>query len=191
MDRQRWIKLIIPTFTQVLVCFGLAVAVEGLQFQNLVLPGLLQNSSIGQYVKPGQQIALAELNRYPAARMAILLLFWAIVGICAYLIYLALANGMVEVRNELVIDTEYANKGSVRKRIASATIRFGLIILLVLSFVLSLMAGWPNWLNLMTPVFNQGFAPAHLLEAILGVTGLAVNIYLLWTLGEAALVVAA
>lgn len=187
MSAERLLKLVIPTKSQIVVCVLLALAIQGLIFQSLVIPQLLNHTGLVPYIGTGRQLELAQLNQYPAVRLGVQVLFWAIVGLCAYVIYLALTNAVVEMRNEVIIGTEFANKGRLGQWLSTFGVQVGLLIILILGLWLTAQFGLKLWFDLMGQLVIEGWGWLHLAAAVGSIAGLAANIYALWLLGEAAI----
>lgn len=59
---------------------------------------------------------LGFLTKVPAANTAVIVIFWSGIGLLAYTVVWALINATIEARNEIVVETEYVNKGRLWDR---------------------------------------------------------------------------
>lgn len=67
------------------------------------------------------------LTDIPFANTAVIVLFWSGVGLVAYTLVWALINAFIEARNEIVVESEYINKGRIWDRLRVPLIRTGLM----------------------------------------------------------------
>ncbi len=186
MTFSKFVKLLIPTVRQALVSLALSLSILALVFQSLILPHLVGDNALSPYLDSGKQISLAGLNQFSFVRIGVEGLFWAIVGLCAYLVYLGLINAVVEARNEVILTTEFANKGSFSTWVRSVRFQAALVAVLIIGLIMTAKFGINYWFELVGRLIINGASWGHILAAGAGVLGLAVNIYLLWILGEAA-----
>ena len=104
--------------------------------------------------------------------------FSAAVGIVTYIVYLMFANLFIEARNEVLIDTQYVNKGSLLGRIGLIIQRFLLVVVLVILLYLSWSQLLPLWLSLIESTLLNGH---NWVGVVAGLGGIWLNLYLLWT----------
>ncbi len=177
-------QILIPSGLQVLVCNTLSlILIVSLYFQAIfnrfnvtsVEPPNLQESLTTQ---------LTRLNEIAAVRTGVIVLFWSIVGLVAYVAYITIANAVIEARNEVVIEMEYTNRGHGPNRFRGIALQimFGLGLIVVL--ILSSLWGLPLWFDLVSNFLIGSLTLQTTLSAILGVAGLAANLYVIWTLGQ-------
>ena len=110
------------------------------------------------------------------------LLFWATVGLIAYLVCWALNNFLIEARNEVTLETGYANRGHWQGPWQT----LGLKLLcggLLVGVLTSLHILVPFWVDTAHPLFNH-VAADTVFWGIVGVIGLAVNLYLVLALAQ-------
>ncbi len=179
-------NILMPTARQALVSLALSLSMLMLVFQSLVLPHLLGGNGFAPYLEAGKQQQLVNLNSFSLVRLGVQGLFWAIVGLCAYIIYLGLVNAVVEARNEVVLSTEFANKGSLSKWIKKIRLQFVLLAVVVFALIVTAQYGVDLWFNMAGRLIIEGYSLGNALAAVGSVIGLAINIYLLWILSEAA-----
>ncbi len=186
MHQSRLVKLLIPTTSQLLVCLVLALMLQASVFQSLVLPYFFNSNSLVPYLDTGKQLGLSHLNNFAFVRLIVQGAFWAVVGLCAYVIYLGLVNAIVEARNEVVVSTEFANKGKRGSRLLSLRWPLGLLAGFVAVVWLTAKIGFNLWLGLTGQLITGGVTMWHILAAIASLLGLATNLYILLILAEAA-----
>lgn len=184
MNAQRLLKLLIPTASQLVVCLILSIAIQALIFQSVLIPHLFKPSPLTPYLNSGRQLELAHLNSFSAVRLAVQGIFWAIVGLCAYIVYLGLINAIVEARNEVVVSRQFANKGK-GKGIRAFKWQIGLLAILVLVFVLTAKFGLDKWFSLTSELVIGGLSTSHVAATLISIFGFAVNLYIIWVLAEA------
>jgi hypothetical protein len=179
---ERFRKLVIPSRGQVLTCAGLAVVTLLVIYRNALLQQLLGANQEAAQQSYLQQ--LAELTKVPFVSTLVIIAFWAVVGLVAYAIYLAISNAIVETRNEVIIDTEYANRGKQPGRFQTVYLQLagglGLILLLVATGLWLL----PLWFSLFENLLFSIPSVASVVMALLSIIGLSANYYGLWTLGQ-------
>lgn len=176
-------KIFIPTTSQAIVSFGLALALIIVAYRNLLVSAIAQQSYV-----PESDIALVlnrqleEVSQYPYVEKLSVGLFWAVVACVVYITYIALSNVLIGLRNNYVIDTQFKNEeGNWRYRVRSFGIKSGWLILFAGLVLFSITTTARFWLALVgeslmplsdLPVWYAGF----------GLIGLAANIYLIWML---------
>ncbi len=188
MDTGRLLKLITPTVTQVTVCIALALAIHFLVFQSVIFSHLFKPGNLTPYLNTGKQIELSNLNSFAIVRLTVQGAFWAIVGLCAYVIYLGLINAFVEARNEVVVTTEFTNKGKNTTWINTFKWQFMLLGVLILALWITAAFGFDWWFSMMAKLVIGGVSASHIVGALVSVLGLAANVYVLWVLAEGAVV---
>src|SRR5205807_458541 len=118
MEWRRLKRLIIPEPGQVIICLASSLVIIVLIFRDWLSGYLTRpaNISSSQLANTYQQ-QLALLNQSPLVRNAAIVIFWAAVGLLAYLFYLILSNLLIDVRNEVVIETGYKNQGRLQQKL--------------------------------------------------------------------------
>jgi hypothetical protein len=175
-------RIIIPSTGQTITCLLLALCTMAVVYRNVILQKVF--GSAQQLIQESYLDQLANLNNIPIIRTGVIVLFWATVGLVAYAIYLAISNAIVDTRNEVVIDTAYANRGLKLNRFKGVFLQIGggiaLIIFLVLlgTVLISLLFG------LFEKLLFEPFDLMTGLSGLGGVVGLAFSYYLVWTLGQ-------
>jgi hypothetical protein len=177
----RFTRILIPTPLQLLASALIAIAIVINVYQSVIVPGLydllfVNSSDVGQAVKNG----LSSLNQYAVARNSVQVLFWAMVGIACYVVYLAVTNAIIDARNQVVIETEYANKGRLADTIWPAlrqlAVAAGLFLYLFAAGRLLL----PLEFQAIDPLVFTGFDAASVALALAGWLGMVATIYVAW-----------
>lgn len=175
---ERFLKTLNPTQNQVWISLGLAaLVVIVVQFQSLLNAFGITKQAISISSNDFHQTVNPFLSN-PITAQAALVIFWAVVGLVAYLACWSVYNLMIEARNEVTLQTEYTNKVPTLGFLATLGIKTGSA--LALGFMIYTF--WPLsplWVNL------AGIAIAHpgtvsILLAILGVVGFAVQLYIVF-----------
>lgn len=189
MNTKRLLQLLIPTVNQVLVSVALALVIHVFVLQSLVVPQIFKDSfeSVKSGIGSQGLSGLAKIGSIPGVNLVVEGLFAAIAGLCGYLIYLALSNALIEARNEVVVDTQYTNRGHVSRGLRRLSWQVGLTLAFVIIAVITSRSGINLWFFLTEQFAITGVSIVTILEALGGVLGLGANIYLLWIMGEAAI----
>lgn len=178
-------RIIWPTGLQTFASALLATAVVIGVYQSVLVPRLYGTALVSQAeIDQGRQTDLIKLNSFSPVRTGVQVGFWALVGIACYLVYLAITNAIIETRNEMTIDTQYANRGRFSRHMRQYGYQLlaaiGLIAFLALTASLLL----PFWQRLIDALVFDGPTVAHAASAVVGWLGLAATIYVGWMLVE-------
>lgn len=132
--------------------------------------------SVSQYVIYFWQY----LSEQPYANIVINGIIWAFIGIVVYSAVVAVNNIVVDIKNEIIVDSQYAGD-SLAKVLAG---RFAGKILAALGFValvaLSVFISVPFLMDLLKSFVQSGMALTRAHELIIGLVGLGLNIYIVW-----------
>lgn len=180
---------LLPTATQVFWCLTLAVLSVIVVYRTV----LLQRLTSSQAVSLGQvgetfKAQLANLNSYPAVQTAVIVTFWALVGLCTFAIYAAIRNSGSTVLDEVTIGREYTNSSKSLKRFNWVVVRIGASIGLIIALQLVWRAGLPFWFGLIEQLMLGTLSLSSFLSFILGFLGLAVSYYAIWLLLHTAII---
>jgi hypothetical protein len=181
VTRSKYFKILTPSVGEAATAGGLSLLFFVIIFRDPLilrhLPGDIVNSP---YFHQSYMEHLNRVSKLPFTDILVKGLFWAGLGLGAYLVFLLISNAVIELRNQVVVESQYTNRGQSSQRyqkpilqVASAA---GFLIFLSLSI------NWllPYWLNL----FGSGvqFFPqiSGLPLMLLAVVGAGGNLYLLW-----------
>lgn len=167
---------IVPTLGQALVSLVLALVVmllsqSGPLASRLGITAEGVDASQRDLFSPFRSILITQL-----ASNIVLIVFWATVGLVAYLICWSFYNFLIEARNEVTLETAYMNRGHWRGHWQTFLLKLvcgaGLV-----TIVATLHLTIPRWINVSHTLFSSP-SLAQIGLAILGLLGLAVNLYL-------------
>lgn len=112
----------------------------------------------------------------PITGKIVLLAFWSAVGLVVYLVCWGAYNLYVTARNEVTIETQYANRSHWDGPWGALILKV-LAALIFLAYVTMFTYGLSVWLALSAPVFHQTMAESVIM-ATAAVIGLAGQLYL-------------
>jgi hypothetical protein len=185
----RVLRLIIPTPLQAFGSVVLATAILIGIYQGVVIPRIYQVNQVSQgQIDQSFHSGLAILDNYSFVQTGVQVAFWALVGIACYIIYLAITDAIIETRNEVVIDTEYANRGTMASWLHHYGKQIIAAALLVIFLVLVASVLLPFWLSLFDSLVFDSFSIASLTLGLAAWLGLALTVYAAWILSEVALI---
>lgn len=179
--------LLIPTPNQGLISFIVALLILVVTQGQLIFAALAQQSRVEE-----EQISyiisqwLIELSRVPFAERAAVGLFWAVVASIVYVIAVAFNNAMISARNEVVIETQFTNKGGRKSYLLnSVLLRLSWLTLLLGAIFFTATIFFPQWMTMFRTPFIEGFSQLWLIP--ISVVGLTTNVYIIWVLALAAI----
>lgn len=179
-------RVLAPTPVQAIVCFLVSlvgmVALYREQIWRLIQAG---TGSLGAELGAiDYGSGLTSIVQSPILRTAMIVGFWSAVGLLAYTVVWSLVNVLIETRNEVVLETEYTNRGAFVARIKTPLLQLALGVGLIVALYLSARVSIPFLLDLM----STGLASAELWQTIayslLAVMGGAINLYVIIVLGQ-------
>jgi hypothetical protein len=179
LNRDDLHAIVVPTFAQVLGYIFLAMLI----LTSVSADRLLQ--PIAKYVpaadiRTGLGTILHYIGRLAAANTFVLILFWSLIGLTVYGVCWAIFNVLVHAYNEAVIDTQFANRGTLLEQLSPAILQvfFGIV---TIGFTLA--SGW------IIAMLVQNFAislidwtPQHLITEAGQTLLLALDFYAWWAL---------
>lgn len=174
---QRLLAVVIPTKVQALgsMVLGLLIIVSG-QFAS-VLSRLGITTADIMSVQTQFNERFGVILRSSVAGQFAVVVFWAIIGLVAYLICWGLYNVLVEARNEVTLTTEYTNRGHWRSPIYTLALKTVSAVLLMVA-VATFWYGLALWWALLGQALILS-TPVTWALAVLGVIGCAAQLYLL------------
>jgi hypothetical protein len=178
-------QVLIPTRLQAVVSLITSLVVIGLTFSHIIYDQLVHYSAVSSGdVQSAYRSDLAFLNSYGFVQTGVIALFWIGVAVMMYVVYLAISNAVIEARNEVVIETEFANKPTWMKLAAGSAKQIGLALLLVAFLIISAKLLLPLWLSLFAGFISSPVSALGLLQALGSIIFTAINLYLAWALGQ-------
>jgi hypothetical protein len=178
-------RLLLPERYQVAISFLVALILAG-----LFLGDVIYDRFFGQTILNTPEArsiylgSLGKLSEVPVIRTAVIIFFWGSVGLGAYVFYLAVSNALTEARNEVVIETAYTNKGPLIRFLTRVVPQLAAAAALVAFVYLSASFTLPALLSVTARGILALFQISAILLLLFGVTGIAVTVYLAWTLGQ-------
>lgn len=166
--------------------FVLAISIFIVEYSPVIVRFIESDSQVqvGVTAKTvsGYTVALLEqLSDLPHAQDAVVALMWAVGAGVLYLAFMGLQNVVVNIRNEIIIDTSSRNKGSIPGLLAK---RFGAKILIVAAlfvfFGITIFILLPYWISMLSIFVYSELAIENIGYLALGLFGLAINIYIVW-----------
>lgn len=94
---------------------------------------------------------LAEINNIPYLNIVTIVIFWSMIGLVIYTVFWLGITILTQARNEIVVETDYVNRGSLTDRIKIPLIQIGIFMLLLIIVIISLSVTYPTWIQF----FNQ------------------------------------
>ncbi len=131
MVRTSWRSLVLPSPLEAITYLLVSLFVfTGINIALVIYR--VSGAMISSDVQSGDYLGiLGGLTRIPVASTAVIVIFWSGVGLIAYTIVWAIINAVIEARNEIVVESEYANKGSLFDRLTAPLLKSGFLILLL------------------------------------------------------------
>lgn len=180
---------ITPTPTQAFWCFTLSILSILLVYRNVLLQRLVggQAVSLGQ-VGDTFKSQLATLNQVQGVQTAVIVAFWAIVGLCTFAVYAAIRNSGSTVMDEVTINREYTNATVTPKQYSWVAVRVGAAIGLLIALQVVWRVGLPFWFGLIEQFMMGTLSVGSFVSLFIGMVGLAASYYLLWLLLHTAII---
>lgn len=189
MNKKLLRDFLMPTPNQAFWCSVLSVVSVLLVYRNILLQRLLgaQAVTIGQ-VGDTFKSQLASLNEVQAVQTAVIVTFWAIVGLCTFAVYAAVRNSGSTVLDEVTINREYTNSKLHPKQFSWVAVRLAAAIGLIIALQITWRVGLPGWFTLIEQFMLGSISLASVASLAIGIVGLATNYYLLWLLLHTAII---
>ena len=173
---QRLIRVLRPTSLQVLFSFAVSAAILLIGQSQQMLQALGIESRAIESTRAEFNDRFDIILHSPIISNMALIVFWATVGLAAYLVWWIAYNFIIEARNEVTIETEYTNRGRRTTEIFR-TLLIKLVAGAALIGALSLFKyGLSLWAALFT-VFLQSIDLTNAAWALAAVVGLALQLY--------------
>lgn len=168
--------ILVPPKTEIIIYFLLSTLTFGFINIGTIINKFTSEPLSSPTVSADDYLGtLGFLSDMPLVNTAVIVIFWSGVGLVAYTVAWALINAVIEARNEIVVESEYVNKGSLWSRFQEPLLKSALVV--ALFGWLSANAKWlVPWLLKdfrATLLLAQGIG---LLELLLPVVGLAANL---------------
>jgi hypothetical protein len=176
-------SLLIPTGLQAGVSLGLAVLIELIAFRTSL--STLLASGVGlptEGLGAGVRSLFEAVASLPYADNSAIVIFWVALGTLVYLATLAIHNSLIDARNNVIIQTEFTDHPSLQQTVTHQLLQGAFGLLTIGALLVSGLFFIPLWSGLCGGVFDPGADWASGLWLVVGILGLAINIYIVWML---------
>lgn len=189
MDKKSLRDFLVPTQTQAFWCLLLSALSILIVYRNIFLQRLVgsQAVTLGQ-VGDTFKAQLASINEIQLVQTAVIVTFWAIVGLCTFAIYAAIRNSGSTVMDEVAINRDYTNTSLSAKQFHWIGVRVGAAIGLIIALQIMWRVGFPFWFGMIEQFVLGTLSVASIMSGIIGFLGLAVGYYVLWLLLHTAII---
>jgi hypothetical protein len=182
-----WTQLLrtvfVPTSVQIFVCIGLAILIELIAFSGPLGSLLAEAAALpSDGLMAGFQHIFNAIASVPYVDNSAIVVFWIALGTLVYLATLAIHNSLIDARNSVVLQTEFTEHPSLSLAIGQQLLQVALGLLAIGALVGSGLITIPFWGELCGQVFDPNASWISGLYLLLGLGGLAVNIYVIWML---------
>ncbi|HSX48336.1 MAG TPA: hypothetical protein VLF41_02435 [Candidatus Nanoarchaeia archaeon] len=190
MNREQLRQIIIPNSSQIWICLTLSLITLLATFKGLIFSKFFHQTNISSlngvepYLQSSYNIQLGKVSQLAATDLIVKAVFFAGIGLIAYVIFLAISNVIIEARNEVVIETEYTNKGQADSRVRRPFMQIVTAVMLFVVLLASAQLILPLWLNSFQSFLLNVPSPASFILLVVGLVGLAVNIYTIWSIAQ-------
>ena len=189
MDKKTLQEFILPTPAQAFWCIALAVISTLVVYHQALLERLAHGQAVPlDLVNHTFSEQLALLNQYQFVQTGVIVLFWALVGLCTFAIYAALRNSGSTVMDELTIRTQYTNRSRGGRKYSWVLIRIAAAVGFLLMLQLVWRAGLPFWFGLIEQFMLGTISAASTVSLFAGIFGLSFTFYALWVLLHTAII---
>ncbi len=172
-----------PTGIELLIIFLISGGLVLFTHYSLIEDRFLQSASVANEDWHATFIRLADkLNGATAMHYVSLGLFWACIGLLAYVGLWVISNVAIALWNGIVYEGFYVHKVPVLIRARHITWVSLVVALLLALFLISIQYGIPSTLILFTRVFANSAALTRVGYGLLSVCALSLNLFLLFTL---------
>ena len=189
MNKKLLRDFLIPTPTQAFWCSVLAVVSVFFVYRNVLIDRITNGQAISpDLVGETFKSQLANINQYQAVQTGVIVIFWALVGLCTFAVYAAIRNSGSTVMDEVTINREYTNSKVHPKQYSWVAVRIAAAIGLIIALQLTWRVGLPGWFGMIEQFMLGTISFASILSLIIGIIGLSANYYLLWLLLHTAII---
>lgn len=189
MNKKLLRDFLLPTPTQAFWCAVLSILSVFFVYRNVLIARLTNGQAISpDLVGETFKSQLAVLNQYQVVQTGVIVIFWALVGLCTFAVYAAIRNSGSTVMDEVTINREYTNAKLIPKHFSWVAIRIAAAIGLIFALQFSWRVGLPGWFSLIEQFMLGTISFWSILSLLIGIIGLAVNYYLLWLLLHTAII---
>jgi hypothetical protein len=182
-------EFITPTPAQAFWCFVLSITSILLVYRNVLLQRLVGGQAVSiDQVGETFKSQLATLNQVQGVQTAVIVAFWAVVGLCTFAIYAAIRNSGSTVMDEVTINREYTNSSISVQHYSWVAIRIGAALGLIIALQALWRVGFPYWFSLIEQFMLGTLSIGSFISLFVGMVGLAASFYMLWLLLHTAII---
>lgn len=120
--------ILLPPRLEVLIYFILSALTFGFINVTPIINRILSEPLTSNISADDYLGSLGFLSEVPLVNTAVIVVFWSGVGLVAYTVAWAIINAVIEARNEIVVESEYVNKGSAWSRFKEPLFKSALIV---------------------------------------------------------------
>lgn len=174
-------SFLVPTGSQIVASLAVALVYFVLYFHDVLLKIITGAANTKQaYVQQSYNDQINAIGQLGFTKNLTIGIFWAGVGIIGYFAVITLANLLIALRNEIVIDRMYASSGGFISHLVEPMVRLMLIVVFAVGLLITLEGLIPGvWLPLMGSLLLGGFSLVGVGYAILAMLGFTFNAYLI------------
>ena len=174
-------SFLLPTGSQIVASLVITLVYLGLYFHDALLKIITGATNTKQaYFQQSYNDQINAIGQLSFTKDLTIGIFWAGVGIIGYFVIITLANLLIALRNEVVLDKMYADSGGLPSHLVEPLVRLGLIVVFALALLLTLNALIPGvWLPLFGNLLLGDYSVTAAIQAVLAVIGFTFNVYLI------------
>lgn len=144
-----YLRVIVPTPLQAISSLLVSVLLLAAVFRNHLIDVITGSSGVNpSELGLSYHDNLTKLTHIGFMPELTIGVFWAGVAVVGYILIIDLANLVIGLRNEVVVDTSFLNAGPATARVARLLIRFGIAIVFFLYLLVAAKLLLPVWTDL-------------------------------------------
>lgn len=195
MEQHLLRQILLPSWRQLLVYTLVSLFFTAIAAQSIITSVITRLAHIDEglfrlVARQGISNFLRQLENITGIDLLVITAFWSIVGLVVYLAAISLLNTLISAHNEVVVLTEYTNRGSFSSELKRDGLHMVWIILAVALVAFTIWAGMALWLTLFSGFLTAlptastssfGFLAASVLVLIITVHIVWILLRLLFT----------
>lgn len=175
-------KILIPSYSQILLYTLIAVVILVFVSFGAITDKIKHQAHFNEpVVKQAFETRLSGLNNIPALNIITIVIFWSTIGLIIYTVFWLGITMLTQARNEIVVETDYVNRGSLKDRIKIPLIQLGIFMVVLVVLIITLSVTFPTWIQFFGKFLLAIPADwtAGTTSLLLSVVGAVINIYIL------------
>lgn len=190
MNFEKLKKILIPSYSQILLYTLIAIVILVFVSFGAIADKIKNQAHFNEpVVKQAFETRLSGLNNIPSLNIITIVVFWSTIGLIIYTVFWLGITMLTQARNEIVVETDYVNRGDLKDRIRIPLIQLGIFMIILVVVIITLSITFPMWVQLFGKFLLA--VPtnwiAGIIDLLLAIAGAVVNIYLLKVLFSAML----